>query len=269
MTAKRLSTEPRQKTLKGGYMLFGANDYTAEEIQELFSDMVEQETPPADDTTTPTKTSKPNDTKGEKPNVTEGENVDTTKAFAKRLKESTDKARAEERDAIAKSLGYESYADMQSARDKKLIEEKGLDPNEVAPIVEELVKKRIDDDPRMKELSELRKQKLKEFKDKELAEISKLTNGQISKLEQVPKDVLELWKTDGSLKSAYLKLHGEELILKARSEQNKGSTDHLNIPTGTTIPTGQRLLTAEEKRVYKMFNPKITDEELNKKTTAK
>lgn len=244
-------------------MLNGANDFTPEELAELFGSEIKQETPPVKEKETVPPEGQP----GADPTKSEG--VDTTKAFAKRLKESTDKARQEERDNIAKSLGYNSYADMQSEREKKLMEEKGLDPNEVAPIVDELVKKRMDDDPRLKELNELRKEKLAAFKDKELAEISKLTDGKITKLEEVPKDVLELWKTEGSLKSAYLKLHGEELILKARSEQNRGSTNHLQSPEGTGVPAGTRLLTDEEKRVYKIFNPSITDEELNKKTIAK
>lgn len=244
-------------------MLNGANNFTAEELAELFGSEIEQETPPVETKETVPTEGQP----ASEPEKSEG--VDTTKAFAKRLKESTDKARQEERDNIAKSLGYTSYADMQSQREKKLMEDKGLDPNEVAPIVEELVKKRMDDDPRLKELTELRKEKLALFKDKELAEISKLTDGKITKLEEVPKDVLELWKTEGSLKSAYLKLHGEELILKARSEQNRGSTNHLQSPEGTNTPTNERLLTAEEKRVYKIFNPNVTDEELNKKTIAK
>lgn len=248
-------------------MTFGVNDYSAEELQELFSDISQSETPPTNEETV-LADSQPDATANEEKTGTE-EQIDKTKAFAKRLKESTDKARAEERDAIAKSLGYDSYAVMQATREKQLMEEKGLDPDEVAPIVDELVKKRIDDDPRMKELAELRKQKLQEFKEKELADISKLTNGKITKLEQVPKDVLEMWKTEGSLKSAYLKLHGEELILQARREQNKGSIDHLRTPTGTSIPENKRLMTEEEKRVYKMFNPKITDEELNKKMVAK
>ena len=99
---------------------------------------------------------------------------------------------------------------------KKLLEENGLDVEEVTPIVEEIVKKRLETDPRLKELEGYRQQKVNEWAKKELADIKELTGGKISKIEDVPKDVIELWKTKGSLKAAYLELQGEALI--------KGST---------------------------------------------
>jgi len=183
------------------------------------------------------------------------------------LRESTDKARQEERDSIAKSLGYSSYDELVKSRENKLLEDKGLDPEQVSPAIEEIVKKRLDEDPRMKELEELRKEKIKEFGKKELAEITALTGGEITRLEQLPKEVLDLWKTEGSLKSAYMKLEGEKLITKIRSEQSKGSTSHLQSPSGSTntLPTDKRPLSEEEKQIYKFFNPNITDEELSKK----
>ena len=148
-------------------------------------------------------------------------------------------------------------------RQRKELEEKGLDPDEAAPIIDKLVKERLDSDPRIQELAELRKQQVQEFGKKELAEITKLTNGEITRFEQLPKDVIELWKQKGSLKAAYLQLHGEELIFKS-----KGSTGHLaQADGGTKVETGKRLLTAAEKNMYKFFNPTMTDEELNKLTT--
>ena len=246
------------------YDVIGANDFTIEELNALFDDdddEVAQETPPEnveaehDGTTEPTEPTEPS-------------TVDTTKAFAKRLKESTDKVRLEERDAIAKSLGYLSYDDLQHKQEAKLLEDNGLNTEDVTPIVEELVKKRLDNDPRMKELSALRELQIKEYGKRELEELSKLTNGEISKFEQLPKEVVDLWKTKGSLKAAYIELKGEELIIKARAEQSRGTTDHLANPTGKS-PTNHkvRLLTPEEKSVWKLFNPNISDDDLNKKTT--
>lgn len=228
---------------------YGVNDDELKELEALFnSDEQQEQSPPAEGNTEPDKS------------------VDQTKAFAKRLKESTDKARSEERENIAKSLGFDSYEELQKSRDRKLFEEKGLDPDEVSPIVEELVKKRIDNDPRMKELEAFKSRQLEEFAKRELDEISKLTGGEVTKLEQLPKEVLDLWKTKGSLKAAYIELKGEELILKSRSGQNRGSTEHLNSPTGSTSSTKtQRHLTAKEKQMWKIFYPGISDDELNKK----
>lgn len=240
------------------------NEFTAAELEELFSDESQSESSQTKQTTEPQK-----DETSTEPKKEEAGEVDKTKAFAKRLKESTDKARQEERDAIAKSLGYESYEDLQKNREKKIIEEKGLDPEQASEAINEIVKKRLDDDPRMKELDELKKQRVKEFGEKELAEISKLTNGEITKFSQLSKEVIDLWTKKGSLKSAYMELEGEKLINKIRGEQSKGSTSHLANPSGTGGEQTKRSLTDQEKAIWKRFNPHMTEEELNKITVDK
>lgn len=234
----------------------GANEFTLEELDSLFNEGETQpETPPVE-----------NETKVETPPA-DGEDVSKTKAFANRLKASTEKARREEREAIAKSLGYESYEELQKANEKKLLEEKGLDPDEVSPIVEELVKQRLNNDPRMVELDELRKLKIEQYGKEELAKVTQLTGGHITRLDQIPKEVIELWKKTGSLEGAYLQLEGKKLIEKARREVSKGTTNHLATPGGSPpSTTGTRPLTDAEKKVWKQFHPKMTDEELNKKT---
>ena len=222
--------------------IFGDNDLTPEEIDALFGSEDQQETPPANEETAHSEESTGNQDKGD-------EKIEQTKAFAKRLRESTDKARNEEREAIAKQMGFESYEAMMNTR------------------VDEIYEERRKNDPAFQELDELRKMKQLEFGKKELAEITKLTNGEITSFSQLPKDVLELWAKEGSLKSAFLQLKGEELIIKARSEQSKGSTQHLINPSGGPAPqSNTRPLTDDEKSIYRYFNPGITDEELNKKT---
>lgn len=238
----------------------GANELTVEELEALFHDEDEQATPPAEQTEPESETTNPDD--GVKPEV-----KDTTKAFAKRLSESTAKARREERETMAKELGYESYEDLRAKRELKLMEDKGLNPDDVAPVVEEIIKKRLDEDPRIKELAKFKEEQVKEYGKRELAEISKLTDGEITKFDQLPKEVVELWKQKGSLKAAYLELKGEELILKTRSEHSKGSASHLASPTGTPPPKANvRHLTEKERVTWKVFNPTMTDEDLDKQT---
>ena len=239
---------------------FGVNEFTVEELEELFRDDIQSETPP----TETNKTDPQDETKTE---TTEKpvEEVDKTKAFAKRLKESTEKVRNEEREVIAKSLGYASYEELQKSREKQILEDNGLDPTQASEAIDKLVKQRIEEDPRIKELDELRKQRVKEFGEKELAEISKLTNGEITQFSQLSKEVIDLWTKKGSLKSAFLELEGEKLITKIRSEQSKGTTSHLQSPSGPNPAGGnKRLLNEQEKKVWKQFNPRMTDEELNK-----
>jgi hypothetical protein len=231
-------------------------DFSA--ISELFGDNTQQVSPPAVDGTT-------HGTDDGSSNEETNGQIENTKAFAKRLNEKTEKARLEEREKIAKDFGYESYDSMVKEREKKLLEDKGLTPEEVSPIVEELVSKRLNDDPRMQELNELRRQRTEEFAKEELAKLNKLTDGAITSMNQIPKDVIDEWTKTGSLTGAYMKLHGEELLIKVKSEQSNGSTGHLKTPgAGSNIETGKRLLTKEELKVCKAFNPKMTDEELSK-----
>lgn len=240
----------------------GANDYTLEELERLFEDVGEQETPPVNEEQ---NDAQKDEVKNDDSTKSDNNNVDTTKAFAKRLKESTDKARLEERDAIAKTLGYNSYDELMKRQEESVLKDKGLDPEEVSPIIEELVKKRLDADPRMQELAELKKQQIEEFGRKELSEITKLTGGEITSLTQLPKEVISRWKEKGSLKAAYLELEGEKLITKMRSEQSKGSTDHLRSPSGSSVtPSDKRHLNETEKQTWLFFNPGTSKEELDK-----
>lgn len=238
----------------------GANvEFSTEELEALFGKTTQQETPPApqSEQTPPV---------GQQSNKTE--DVTTTKAFAQRLKESTQKAVAEEREKIAVSLGYASYDEMQKAKDKKLLEDKGLDPEQVSPIVDELVKQKIENDPRIKELEQFKRKQVEEFAQRELNDISTLTGIKYTSLDQLPKDVIDDWRKTGSLKKSYITLHGEELILKAQHTQNRGDTSHLQSPSGSApTPTNQRPLNDKEKAIWKMFNRGISDEELDKKTT--
>lgn len=244
----------------------GANSFSIEELEAMFNDGAAQETPPA---TEKTETQEDGKTGTEDTGDTQN-NVGTTKAFSERLKASTAKAVAAERENIAKSLGYDSYDELQKSREKKVFEDNGLDESVVSPIIDELVKQRIDNDPRMKELEGYRNEQVKEFGRKELAELKELTEGKITSLAQLSREVLNEWAKSGSLVGAYMKVEGPNLIKSMRSAQNKGTTDHLQNPSGgNSVPNGKRFLTDEEKRIWKMFNPKMSDDELNKKTVDK
>lgn len=245
----------------------GANEFTIEELEALFNDDVQTTTPASTETTDPQDN---NDNVTTDENTAKSNDVGTTKAFANRLKESTEKARKEERESIAKSFGYNSYDEMIKARERQAYESKGLDPDEVSPIVEQLVKERLESDPRMQELASFRRQQVAAFGKRELAEISELTGGKVTSINQLPKRVLELWQEEGSLVDAYLKVEGKKLITQMRSEHSRGTTDHLSGTNGSS-PTNntQRHLNNKEKEIWKYFNPGISDEELNKKMVNK
>lgn len=239
----------------------GVDSIDFDSLEELFEIDTPSESLPTNDDTTQT-----DNTDGKTETVEPAENqIENTKAFAKRLSEKTEKVRLEEREKIAKELGYDSYANMVKDREKKILEEHGLTPEEVSPVVDELVNKRLNDDPRMQELTELRKKRTEEFAKEELAKLSELTGGEITSMSQIPKDVIEEWTKTGSLTKSYMKLHGEELIIKVRSGQSNGSVKHLKTPgAGSNVDTGKRPLTKDEIKMWKVFNPKMTDEELSK-----
>lgn len=242
----------------------GANELDLKELDDLFK-QDGQETPPANETShqeTPPAEGNQSTEPEAKP-----EDVTKTQAFARRLKEETEKARKKAKDELAAELGYQSYDDLKKKRETKLLEDEGLDPEQVGPIVEKLVNQRLEEDPRMKELEELRQQRVNEFAAKELKEINDLIGTNYTSITDIPKDVIEDWRKTGSLKKSYIALHGEELILKAKNAANKGDTSHLQSIGGSPAqPTNVRPLTDEEKAVWRFFNPGITDEELNKKT---
>lgn len=236
-------------------------DYSLEELDALFADddSSQKDTSPANDEGTAHPAPQPVE-----------KDVEKTQAFAHRLREKTDKAVAEERERIAKDMGYESYEAMLKKKEAKLLEDNGLNPDDVSPVVEKLVEERLKNDPRLKELEGYRERQMQEFAKKELDELNALTNGEITDLSQIPQDVLDDWKKSGSLKKSYIALRGEELIMKARKGANKSTTSHLQSGGGTPPPPStERPLTAEERAVWRVFNPGISEEELNKKTMKK
>ena len=249
---------------------FGANGITIKDIED-FLNSVDQAEPPTAQKGESSPAAQPDGSQQQEGQQETKTDVTETQAFAHRLKEATTKARNEERDNIAKELGYESYAAMQKAREKSMLEEKGLDPDDVAPVVDKLVEKRLQEDPRFQELDKFREQRMQEWAKSEVAELSQLTGGRISKLEQVPKNVIELWKQKGSLKAAYLELEGERLIREMQAgiagEQSKGTVQHMNSPQGNPKPLSddkKRPYTQQEKDIYRLFNPDVTEEQLSK-----
>lgn len=241
---------------------FDANEVTIEDLEDFLS---------SDRSATSAESNEENPLAAQPDESSKDDRVTETQAFARRLKEETAKARSKEREEIAKSLGYETYAELQKARETTIIEDSGYDPERISPVVEKIVQKRLSEDPRLKELDGYRQKQIETWAQKEVAELDELTGGKITKLEDIPKDVIELWKTKGSLKAAYIELQGEALIREARlsaaREQSKTSTSHLKSPTGEPIvdaSQNKRALTPKEREIYKMFNPNVTDEQLSK-----
>ena len=60
---------------------------------------------------------------------------DPTKAYSERLKKDREKIRIEEREALAKEFGYDSYEKFRDAHVDNSLLDKGLDPDTVKPLI--------------------------------------------------------------------------------------------------------------------------------------
>lgn len=214
------------------------------DVDALFSDDTEEdnnpETPPA-----PTATPE-------------------TKAVSKRINEVRAQTERETREAMAKELGYESYAAMKQAKEKKVLTDAGLD-EESAKVVDKIVEQRLADDPRLKKLAAIEKQQQEAFVASQLAAINSAAGTDFKSIDQLPPETLALWEKIGDLKQAYYATQGDAIFAKRRAASENGSTAHLANP-GRSGGAKTRGLTEEEKAMWRMVMPDITEEELSKKT---
>lgn len=195
-------------------------------------------------------------------NETEQEKNIMTEAVSNRIKSVKKKTEAETQDRIAKELGYESYAELQKANEKKLLKDAGYDDEDINNVVNQLLEKRLASDPRLKKLEEYEEREKSNFVISQLKEINSLAGSNYTSIDQLPKDTLKLWEKTGNLKQAYLATEGESLLNK----RAKGSTlSHLADTSNSGVGAKKRALTEEEKDIWRSVIPDITDEELSKK----
>jgi len=188
-----------------------------------------------------------------------------TQAVTARINEVKTKIEKETLDRVAKELGYESYAVMKKAEETKLIKDKGYNPEDLEKVLEPILKKRLEDDPRLKRLEALEQRERDEYVQTQLTAINEAT-GQQLKITDLAPETLELWGKGINLEQAYYASQGKQLIAKAKTQTNNGSLDHLAVGSGSQQPKLRRL-TEQEKDIYRSIAPHITEDELNKKTT--
>ena len=196
----------------------------------------------------------------------------TTEAVSKRINEVRHKTETETQNKIAKELGYQDYADLQKATEKKILKDAGLDEEDISAVVEKLVEQRLANDARFKKLEEFENREKQNFVTSQLKEINAFASTNYTSIEELPKDTLDLWEKTGNLKQAYLATQGEALLSKAKNSNNSsnmnGSTKHMYEKGGNGTGSKTRHLTAEEIAIWKSVMPDITDEELSKKTVT-
>lgn len=188
-----------------------------------------------------------------------------TKAMTDRINEVKSKTEKETMEKIAKDLGFNSYEELQKAKENEIIETHGYDPKDIEAVIEPLLAKRLADDPRLQKLAEYEARERDAYIQSQLAEINKAT-GQKLKIEDLSKETLDLWGKGLELEQAYYATQGKTIMNRVVSHLQQGTLTHLAPGAGAgNVKT--RTLTAEEKALWRSINPDITEEELSKKTT--
>lgn len=192
-------------------------------------------------------------------------NENLTKNMTKRINEVRRKTELEVQDRVAKQAGYASYEDMMKATERKIVEDQGYDPDEINKLLEPLIEKRLSNDPRFKKLEEIESREKDAYLSQQLAAINKISDVKYKSVNDLPNETLNLFAKGVDLKQAFYATQGEGLLSKAANKANNGSLNHLApLPNGNGVKT--RGLNADEKAMYRMIIPGITEEELSKKT---
>lgn len=183
------------------------------------------------------------------------EQVDQTKAFAKRLKEETTKAKLEAKEEIAKSFGYDSWDDYYNSQTNSKLLDKGLDPDSVRPVLEDLIK----NDPQyieaMKYKAEKEELEKEIFASNSIKALNEEMGTNFKNVQELGSQVIDLWNKGIPLAQAYAAYNYDKIrqnaIKKSNSEDNGKS--HLKTLTGGNDKTQTRELTTEELSVFKSF----------------
>lgn len=191
---------------------------------------------------------------------------DPTKNYSDRLKKDREKIRNEERDNLAKELGYENYEKFREAHVDNSLLDKGLDPDTVKPLLKDLIK----NDPEYVEAMRFKAEKEELEKDVWAKDQIKALNDKfglnLQSISDLDEDTVKLWNNGVSLDKAYAANHYEDLeksSLRKLKEQDSGKS-HLKNVDGSTVESDEVVVTDEIYRQFKVFNPDVTREDVKK-----
>lgn len=195
------------------------------------------------------------------------QDVTQTQAFSRRLNEATKKAKAEAivetRQNIAESFGYNSWDEYLKAQQSTAISNKGYEPDEVIPLIKEAMKS----DPEYLEAMKYKAEKEELEKTLWAQNALRDLNGEygtdFKSVDELDKNTVDLWNKGVSLRDAYALNHIDTIVTTrvAQAKQKQSGKDHLTEPKSGA--QGEvRNLTNDELKVFKLFNPGATDDEI-------
>ena len=191
------------------------------------------------------------------------ETVDQTKAFAARLKEEKAKAKQEAREEIAKSFGYESWDEYSNAQTDNKLLDRGLDPESVRPVLQDLIK----NDPTYIEAMKYKAEK--EALEKELFATNsiKALNDKFGtnykSVDELDEQTIIDWNKGTPLEKAFAANNYEMLIstaVKNAGAVRDNGKSHMKTVTGSNSHGATREVSKGELDVAKMFG--FTEEQL-------
>lgn len=191
---------------------------------------------------------------------------DPTKTYSDRLKKDREKIRNEERDNLAKELGYDNYEKFREAHVDNSLLDKGLDPDTVKPLLKDLIK----NDPEYVEAMRFKAEKEELEKNVWAKDQIKALNDKfglnLQSISDLDEDTVKLWNNGISLDKAYAANHYEDLeksSLRKLKEQDSGKS-HLKKVDGSTVESDEIVVTDDIYRQFKAFNPDVTRDDIKK-----
>lgn len=195
------------------------------------------------------------------------QDITQTQAFSKRLNEATKKARAEAaaetRQNIAESFGYDSWEAYLQAQQSTAISNKGYEPDEVIPLIKEAMKSDPDYIEAMKYKAEKEELEKTLWAQNALTDLNNTYGTDFKSVNELDKDTVELWNKGVDLKKAYAANNMDSIINSkiAQAKSKQSGKEHLT-ETKSGAQGEVYNVSGEELRIFKLFNPGVTDDEI-------
>jgi hypothetical protein len=189
--------------------------------------------------------------------------INSTKAYSERLNKDRERIRQEERDNIANSFGYDNWAEYLKAQTDSSLLEKGLDPEQIRPIIKDAIKNDPDYIEAMKIKQEKEQLEAKIWADDELKRLNEKFSLHIKSVDDLDEDVQNMWKSGISLEKAYAANHYEELrtaALKKSREISDGKSHLKDVNEGNNISA--KTISNEQMKYFKALNPNATEDQI-------
>lgn len=193
----------------------------------------------------------------------ETEPVDQTKAFAKRLREETEKVRQNERENIAKSFGYGSWQEYADAQTNNKLLNEGLDPETVRPVIQDLIKNDPEYIEAMKFKAEKEALEKELFATNSIRELNAKFGTNFKSINDLDQETINDWNKGTPLEKAFAANNYGLLIENAVKQANvvkDNGKGHMKTVTGNTTQTTAREVSKSEIDVARAFG--FTEEQL-------